>query len=317
MKFKVLLFGLLLSSGSFAADKTLIRIGVLAGGTVQWELPTLLADLNSKSVDFQLDIQQVGNAEAGEVALKSGAVDIIVTDWIWVSDMREKGIDVTFYPYSDISGALMVASDSGIHSLQDLAGKRLGIAGDSLDKNWLLLQTLAKQQQDIDLDASVEKVFSTPQQLNEQLKQGRIDAVLNYWQFAVRLEAEGYRTIIDGRSILQGLGIQESVANLGYVFKRSWADQHKQAVKQFLEVSKQARQTVCISDDAWQKIRPLIKVDDKTAQKHMRQNYCAGIIEHWGEAEKKATGKVYSMLHKQSKQALIYKSEQLQPGTFW
>ena len=56
MKFKVLLFGLLLSSGSFAADKTLIRIGVLAGGTVQWELPTLLADLNSKSVDFQLDI---------------------------------------------------------------------------------------------------------------------------------------------------------------------------------------------------------------------------------------------------------------------
>jgi NitT/TauT family transport system substrate-binding protein len=61
----------------------------------------------------------------------------------------------------------------------------------------------------------------------------------------------------------------------------------------------------------------LIKVDDETTQKHMRQNYCAGIIEQWGDAEKKATSKVYSMLHKQSKQALIYKSEQLQAGTFW
>ncbi|PPK75970.1 hypothetical protein B0F87_10460 [Methylobacter tundripaludum] len=40
-------------------------------------------------------------------------------------------------------------------------------------------------------------------------------------------------------------------------------------------------------------------------------------IEHWGEAEQKAAEKVYLLLHKQSKQALTGKSEQLQPGTFW
>ncbi|MGZ5017891.1 MAG: ABC transporter substrate-binding protein [Methylobacter sp.] len=317
MKFKILLLSLLLSTGSFAAEPTFIRIGVQSGGTVEWELPALQDALKAGHADFQLDIRHVANAEAGKIALQSGAVDIIVSDWIWVSGLREQGADFTFYPYSDISGALVVPSNSGIHSLQDLKGKRLGIAGGELDKNWLLLQTLAKQQQDIDLDASVEKVFGAPLLLNEQLKQGQIDAVLNYWHFAARLEAEGYRTLIDGRSILQGLGISETVANLGYVFKQSWADRHQQALNQFLDAAKQAKQMLCSSDAAWQKIIPLTKIDNETTRKHLHQNYCAGNIEHWGEAEQKAAGKVYLLLHKQSKQALTGKSEQLQAGTFF
>jgi NitT/TauT family transport system substrate-binding protein len=317
MKFKALVLSLLLSANGFASEKTVIRIGVQSGGTLEWELPALQDALKDQHADIQLDIQHVANAEAGKTALQSGAVDIIVSDWIWVSGLRGKGTDFTFYPYSDISGALVVPSASGIHSLQDLKGKRLGIAGGELDKNWLLLQTLAKRQLDMDLDASVEKIFAAPPLLNEYLKQGRIDAALNYWHFAVRLEAEGYRTLIDGRSILQSLGIQESVANLGFVFRQSWADQHKQALKQFLEASIQARKTLCSSDTAWQKITPLTKVDDEATQKHLRQSYCSGNIKHWGEAEQKAAGKIYALLHKQSKQALTGKSEQVQPGTFW
>lgn len=317
MKLIFLLLSLLLSINSLAEEKTVIRIGVQAGGTVEWELPVLQEALKAKSADVELEIKHVANVEAGKAALQSGAVDIIVSDWIWVSSLREKGADFTFYPYADTSGALVVPSDSGIHSLSDLKGKRLGIAGGELDKNWLLLQALASQQQEIDIDLTVEKVFGTPPLINEQIKQGRIDAALTYWHFAARLEAEGYRTIIDGRSILQGLGIQEAVANLGYVFKQSWADQHSQSLKQFFDVGKQARQTLCSTDAAWQQIRPLTKVDDDLTQKHLRQSYCAGNIDQWGEAEQKAAEKVYVLLHKQSKQALTGKSAQLQAGTFW
>jgi len=316
MNTKLLVLGLLLSVNCLAAEKTTIRIGVQAAGTVEWEFPVLQDALKAKPSDFQLDIQHLANAEAGKIALQSGAVDVIVSDWIWVSSMREKGADFTFYPYSETSGALVVPKDSAIKSLQDLKGKRLGIAGGELDKNWLLLQTLAKQQHDIDLDASVEKVFGAPPLINEQIKQGRIDAALNYWHFAARL-GEDYRTIIDGRGILQGLGIQERVANLGYVFKQSWAEQHKDALKHFFAASKQAKQTLCSSDAEWQKIIPLTKVDDQSTQKQLRQSYCAGNIEHWGEAEQQAAGRVYQLLHKQSKHVLTGNSEQLQPGTFW
>ena len=197
MKFNVFFISLCLfaSCNSYAAEKTIIRIGVQASGTVDWELATLQ---DNPQTDFQLEIQHVANAEAGKIALQSGAVDMIVSDWIWVSRLRATGSDFTFYPYSNTSGALVVPKNSPIHSVKDLKGKRLGIAGGELDKNWLLLQALAGQEQ-LDLNASVEKVFGAPPLINEQIKQNRVDAALTYWHFAARLEAQGYRQIIDGK----------------------------------------------------------------------------------------------------------------------
>lgn len=315
MKFNAFLISLCLlaSCNSYAAEKTVIRIGVQAFGTVDWELAALQ---DNPQADFRLEIQHVANAEAGKIALQSGAVDMIVSDWIWVSRLRATGSDFTFYPYSNTSGALVAAKDSPIHSVKDLKGKRLGIAGGELDKNWLLLQALAGQEQ-LDLNASVEKVFAAPPLINEQLKQNRIDAALTYWHFAARLEAEGYRQIIDGKSILKGLGIQEDVPSLGYVFKQSWANEHKQAVDSFFNAGKQAKNQLCTSDAAWQKIIPLTKAEAIPTQTKLRQRYCAGDIGHWGEAEQLAAGRIYKLLRSLSRNQLTGQSENLQPGTFW
>ena len=315
MKFNAFFISLCLfaSCNSYAAEKTIIRIGVQAFGTVDWEL-TAIQD--NRQADFQLEIQHLANAEAGKIALQSGAVDMIVSDWIWVSRLRATGSDFTFYPYSNTSGALVVAKDSPIHSVKDLKGKRLGITGGELDKNWLLLQALAGQDQ-LDLNASVEKVFGAPPLINEQIKQNRVDAALTYWHFAARLEAQEYRQVIDGKSILKGLGIQEEVPSLGYVFKQSWANEHKQAVNSFFNAGKQAKNQLCTSDAAWKKIIPLTQADDAPTLAKLRQRYCEGGIEHWGEPEQLAAARIYTMLRKLSNNQLTGQSENLQPGTFW
>jgi NitT/TauT family transport system substrate-binding protein len=319
MKFNSLLICLclLLSGNCLALEKTPLHIAVLAFGTAEWELSALQADPRQlESADFKLKIERVANAEAAKIALQSGAVDMIVSDWIWVSRLRSTGADFTFYPYSTTSGALMVAGNSPIHSVTDLKGRRLGIAGGELDKNWLLLQALAKQQQ-LDLNTSVEKVFGAPPLINEQIKQNRVDAVLNYWHFAARLEAQGYRQVIDGKGILKGLGIQENVPTLGYVFRESWANSHKQALNSFFNASKQAKHQLCTSDAAWQKIIPLTQADDLSTQNKLRLRYCEGGIEHWGEQEQQAATRIYSMLRALSDNQLTGKSENLQAGTFW
>ncbi|OYV22499.1 MAG: NitT/TauT family transport system substrate-binding protein [Methylococcaceae bacterium NSO1] len=241
---------------------------------------------------------------------------MIVSDWIWVSSLRATGADFTFYPYSNTSGALVVPEKSTIHSIKDLKGKRLGIAGGELDKNWLLLQAMAQKEQ-LDLNASVEKTFGAPPLINEQIKQNRVDAVLNYWHFAARLEAQGYRQIIDGRGILKGLGIAENVPSIGYVFKQSWAANHKQAINSFFKASKQAKNRLCTSDEAWQKVIPLTQTDDLPTQTKLRQRYCEGGIEQWGEQEQQAAARIYTMLRTLSNNQLTGKSESLQPGTFW
>lgn len=315
MKLKLFfaLFWLLAASVAAAGEKTTIRIGVQAFGTVDWELSAIP---NDPAADFQLDIQRLANAEAGKIALQSGAVDMIVSDWIWVSRMRASGADFTFYPYSTASGGLVVPADSAIKSLADLKGKRLGIAGGELDKNWLLLQALA-QRQKIDLNTAVEKVFGAPPLISEQLKQHRVDAALTYWHFAARLEAQGYKQLIDGKDILQGLGINEAIPGIGYVFKQSWAAQHKQAVNSFFKASKQAKNLLCTSDAAWQKVIPLTKADDDATQAKLRQRYCEGGIEQWGENQQQAAARLYALLHALSNKQLTGDSENLQPGTFW
>ncbi|MDD1616825.1 MAG: NitT/TauT family transport system substrate-binding protein [Methylococcaceae bacterium NSP1-2] len=306
-----ILLCLIISNGCFATEKTTIRIGVQAGGTVEWELSALPA-----SADFQIETHPVATAEAGKIALQSGAVDMIVSDWIWVSSLRAQGEDFTFYPYSSTAGALVVPENSPIHSVKDLNGKRLGIAGGELDKNWLLLQALA-QKDSLDLNKTVEKTFGAPPLISEQLKQNRVDAALTYWHFAARLEATGYRQIIDGRGILKGLGIEENVPSLGYVFKESWGLSHKPAVASFFKASSQAKKSICTDDAAWQKVIPLTKVDDTATQKLLRQRYCEGSIEQWGEKEQQAAAHIYTLLKNLSNNQLTGKSETLQAGTFW
>ena len=99
---------LLLSFNNSAAEKTTIRLGIQASGTVDWELSVLKNDPHLNSQNFKLDIQRLANTEAGKIALQSGSVDMIVSDWIWVSRLRSMGSDFTFYPYSTTSGSLIV-----------------------------------------------------------------------------------------------------------------------------------------------------------------------------------------------------------------
>ncbi len=314
MKFNGFLIALWLMSGmAFATEKTIIRIGVQATGTVAWELAALP---KNPEADFELAIQKVANPEAGKVALQSGAVDVIVSDWLWVSRLRSTGADFTFYPYSSTSGALVVANGSPIHSIKDLAGKRLGIAGGELDKNWLLLQALA-QKDHLDLNTSVEKTVGAPPLLNEQILQKRVDALLTYWNFAAKLEAQGFRQIIDGREILKGLGITENVPTLGYVFKQSWANAHKQALNHFLAASSQAKTQLCTSDAAWSGILPLTQTEDATTQATLRRHYCEGAVSQWGDKEQQAAAHIYSLLRQLSNGQLTGPAETLDAGTFW
>lgn len=289
-----------------------IRIGVQATGTLAWEL-TILA--TEKHPEFQIEQRPLANSEAGKIALQSGAVDMIVSDWIWAAKMRDEGSDFSFYPYSTTSGVLMAPAKSEIKSINDLKGKRLGIAGGELDKNWLLLKALA-QQEKIDL-TGIETVFGAPPLINEQLQQGRVDAALNYWHYGAKLEAQGYRAIINGREIIEKFGIKEAVPSLGYVFKQSWAQQHKAAVNTFFTAANNAKQALCSNEKDWQHIVPLLQVNDTKTQNSFRQRYCEGEIKQWGHAERNALDSVYTTLKTISNNKLTGQAEHLPSELFW
>jgi NitT/TauT family transport system substrate-binding protein len=136
-----------------AAEKplTTVRVGVLEFGTVNWELEIIQSRELAKKHGVELKIVPLASGDASNIALQGGAVDIIVSDWIWVTRQRAESNMFTFVPFSNAIGSVMVKSDSGIKKIADLQGKKLGVAGGPSDKTWLLLRAYAQRQLGVDL----------------------------------------------------------------------------------------------------------------------------------------------------------------------
>ena len=97
-----------------AQDLGTVKVGVLAFGTVNWELDVIKHHGLDKARGFTLEVQGFGSGEATNVALQGEAVDTIVDDYLWVSRQRSDGQMLTFIPFSSTVGALMVPPDAGI-----------------------------------------------------------------------------------------------------------------------------------------------------------------------------------------------------------
>ena len=294
-----------------------LRIAVLKFGTVSWVMDVIERNGLDSAEGFELEVVPLAGKQASMVALQSADVDIAVTDWIWVSRQRNEGRPYSFVPYSSALGALVVPENSAIGRLEDLRGKRLGIAGGPLDKSWLLFRALSLQQRDTDLADEVTPVFAAPPLLNQQMKQGRIDAVINFWPYVARLQALGMRNLLSVREAGQALGIASDVPLVGYVFDQHWAEQHKPLLLGFVRAANRASALLRDSDADWEKLRPLMKAPDQASFEALRQGFRAGIPERWGDAERADAEKLFAILARLGGSRLVGDSGQLAAGTFW
>ena len=114
----------ILASGPVAAFASAkVRIGALKFGTVSWELDVMQAHGLAAREGIDLQVVTLASTNATTVALQGGAVDLIVTDWIWVSRQRAEGRPYTFVPYSLTVGGVIVRPDAGIRDVADGIGR--------------------------------------------------------------------------------------------------------------------------------------------------------------------------------------------------
>src|SRR5689334_9530180 len=138
--FRILILGAALSLAITAVHaESVIRVGSLRYGTLSWELDVIAHHDLGKEHGIRVESLELAGVPAGQLALQAGRVDVIVSDWLWVSRQRAAGADLTFVPFSSAVGSLVVPSGSAVHDIPDLAGQRLGIAGSAIDKSWLVL----------------------------------------------------------------------------------------------------------------------------------------------------------------------------------
>lgn len=305
---------LLISNNAFAGT---VKVGVLKFGTVNWELKALKTAGFDKQNGFDLEIVPFAGGDATKIALQGGAVDIIVSDWLWVSRQRANGVAVSFVPYSSSVGAMMVAGDSDIKSLADLKGKKLGVAGGPLDKSWLLLQGLAKKQHGLDLAAENEIVFGAPPLLAEKTRDGELDGNLNYWHYCARLEADGYKRLVSVEDATTALGASGPISSLGYVFNEAFAADNPD-LPAFTKAIKQTKQLLAESDEQWDAMAANGIIKDKGAALFkLRDRFREGIPARDLNDEIRDAEIVYQLLEDLGGAKLVGDSAVLVDGTFW
>jgi NitT/TauT family transport system substrate-binding protein len=312
-----LLLALVVAEPALARDGGAIRIGMLRFGTVAWEIDTARRERIDHKHGITLVPVEFASNEAAKLALQVGAVDMIVTDWPWVARQRSEGAAFSFIPYSRAVGTMMIPRGSTIGSLADLKDRRIGVAGGPFDKSWLLLRAYVQKELGIDLALVAEPVFGAPPLLNEELARGRIDAVLTYWHYAARLEAEGARPFLTVADTIRHLGIDGDVPMLGYAFREDWAQQENAALQGFVAASREAKMLLAGSREEWISLAPQIGTDDPAVLTTLQAGFRAGIPEHWGEVERKACADLYAILAGLGGEKLVGKAKMLDPKTFW
>lgn len=272
---------LILALPLMAAAESLpvVSVSVLQYGTAHWELDHIQHRGLDREQGYRLELRLVANLPASRLAVTSGAVHGAVADLLWVQSRFQDGTPYTYLPFSTQIGDILVAENSTIRTVADLAGKRIGVAGGPDSKGWILLQQVASQQ-GLDLAASAEVQYAAPPLLSQALKRGQLDVIVTYWHFAARLRGEGgWRSAFGMADLLTALGLKAKLPVLGYVFPAGWASGHRPLLDRFAASVRRAKAELADYPAHWQRLRPLMRSSDDGAFTALRAGFLDGTPE--------------------------------------
>ncbi len=262
-----------------ARAEPVITAGVLKFGTVNWLLDTVQHHRLDRKEGYKLEQLELARRDATSVALLAGEVDTIVADWLWALRERSAGEPLVFYPYSRTLGALIVRPDGSVRNLENLKGKKIGVAGGPLDKSWLLLRAWGRQQGIGDLQQSAQPVFAAPPLLAEKMRTGELDAVLIYWHYAARLEAAGFKQLHGVDDFMRGLGVGNPPPLIGFLFRKPKDEGDRQKWAGFMRSLQAASQMLIADDGEWDRLRPKMGVVNDDEFRQLRDRFREGRLD--------------------------------------
>lgn len=240
------------SSGEESGGLTKVRVGIVSATT--W-LPIIVASERGIFQDHGLDVELtkvtsipdpglgrqfdiVHNVGPNIALAVRGGIDEVV-----ISNVAQEGEDTT---------AVMVGKDSGINSVAELDGKRIGVSSPTSAMAQSLLVLLDQAELSADDVTFQEMPFPT---MPDQLGGGRVDAITPVEPFASQSEAAGGVRLVNpilkgGREFSDG----EPVIVGFMTALRSWAEEHPEEIKAWRESLAEAIDFISSDETAARKI---------------------------------------------------------------
>ncbi|WP_374626221.1 ABC transporter substrate-binding protein [Devosia sp.] len=295
-----------------------LTLGVQATGTVKWELAAMAAlGLDDKHA-LELTVRDVADSKAGQIALQAKEVDIILSDFVWVSLQRHQGNMVTMVPHSLTVGGLVVDPAAGIASVADLKGKTIAVSGSPVDKSYVILAAEYNKLTGGNLTEDADAKFGAPPLVNELITTGQAQAALNLWNWNSRAKLAGKTELISVAAMLKDLGVSQTPPLLGWAFFDETAQTRKADLKAFLDASFETKKALLTDDAVWEQIREVMNVgDDDALFTQLRDDYRAGIVTKYAATSMKPAEESFALMAQYGGKDVVGDATEIAEGTFW
>ncbi|WP_296876094.1 ABC transporter substrate-binding protein [uncultured Methanobrevibacter sp.] len=161
-----------------------------------------VADAQGKYKENGINTKLVQFNNGGDLmtAMASGEVDVGYVGITPVLSSIAKGVPVKVISAAQTEGSgIVVAKDSGINDVSDLAGKKIATPGEASIQHMLLTYYLEQNGMKIsDLKVSAMKVPS----MNDALKTGKIDGMITFEPYVTIAEKNGATVLAGSKDIL-------------------------------------------------------------------------------------------------------------------
>lgn len=161
-----------------------------------------VADAQGKYAENGINTKLVQFNNGGDLmtAMASGDVDVGYVGITPVLSSIEKGVPIKVISAAQTEGSgIVVAKDSNINSVSDLAGKKIATPGEASIQHMLLTYYLEQNGMSInDLKVSAMKVPS----MNDALKTNNIDGMITFEPYVSIAEKNGAKVLVDSADIL-------------------------------------------------------------------------------------------------------------------
>lgn len=220
-----------------------------------------IADAQGKFAENGINTKLVQFNNGGDLmtAMASGDVDVGYVGITPVLSSIEKGIPVKVISAAQTEGSgIVVAKDSGISSVADLAGKKIATPGEASIQHMLLTYYLKQNGMSInDVKVSAMKVPS----MNDALKTNKIDGMITFEPYVSIAKENGAKELVNSREILPNHPCCVVVASDKFL------DEYPNETNAILEIHKNATEFINTNTDEAAGLLPDNIVSDVEVEK--------------------------------------------------